>query len=61
MTQVSLITFLFGAAAVSMQFWEGFWLMFVLSHSTRTAIERERARSSTAMKPPNALAEESKT
>jgi hypothetical protein len=43
MTQVGLITFLVGAAALSMQFWEGFWLMVVLIHSARSAIEHEWA------------------
>jgi probable O-glycosylation ligase (exosortase A-associated) len=56
MTQVSLITFLFGAAAVSMQFWEGFWLMVVLVHRARSAIEGEQAPNPNAIGARSALA-----
>jgi putative inorganic carbon (HCO3(-)) transporter len=56
MTQVALVTFLFGAAALSMQFWEGFWLMVVLVHRARSAIERELTPSPSALTPsPSAL------
>ena len=40
MFQISLPTFLVGGAALSMEFWEGFWVIVVLTNCTRAVIEQ---------------------
>ncbi len=41
MTQVSLVAFMVGGATVSLEFWEGFWLLIVLTNCIRGIVEKE--------------------
>lgn len=40
--QLSFVAFLVGGSAVSLEFWEGFWLLVAIAHRLRWVVEQQR-------------------
>ena len=51
MAQVSLLAFMVGGASVSLEFWEGFWLLVVIGHRARQLVRAHLSAPAPAGRP----------